>query len=118
MLPISPEDIRLVNENLDRSQITIYLHSTEKPIIRTIESAELHRFTNIRAHEGMANAKIYICTLINEKYLQPQHISKVQLSPEESRLFELRHHYQLGILDDADKEEYFNLLQSGSEWEK
>lgn len=85
-------DIRLVSENLDAKRIFIHLHSSNKPIVRTIEGREIHRFTNIRATEGMESAKQYICDLINEKYSEPQVIKKVELSKSDEAYFE-RHAY-------------------------
>ena len=110
--PINLNDIRLINENLDRSKIFIHFFSTEKTMIRTIDSAELHRFTNIRSREGMAEAKRYICDLINEKYLLPQHITRVELSRNDERFFELHSMNELGILDDAQKDELDALTAS------
>lgn len=113
MTPINISDIRLINENIDRKQVYIHLHSTNKPIVRTIEGSEIHRFANVRSHEGMAEAKAYICALINEKYLEPQHIERVQLSRDEERFFELRAMDKLGILDEAQSKEYEILTKKG-----
>ncbi|MBQ2007101.1 MAG: hypothetical protein II236_00280 [Alistipes sp.] len=89
---LQKNEIRLVNENVDAKRIFIHLHSSNKPIIRTIEGREIHRFTNIRATEGMESAKQYICDLINEKYSEPQVIEKVKPSKSDEAYFE-RHAY-------------------------
>lgn len=110
MTTININDIRLINENLDRKQVFVHLYSKIKPIVRTIDGSELHRFTNIRSHEGMSEAKAYMCDLINEKYLEPQCIGTVKLSAEEERFFELRNMRKLGILDPEQEAEYEALL--------
>jgi len=110
MTTININDIRLINENIDRKQVFVHLFSTNKPIIRTIDGSELHHFTNIRSHEGMSAAKAYMCDLINEKYLAPQHIEKVKLSKKEERFFELHNMRKLGILDAEQEDEYQALL--------
>lgn len=88
-------DIRLVSENLDAKRIFIHLHSSNKPIVRTIEGREIHRFTNIRATEGMESAKQYICDLINEKYSEPQVIEKVKPSKADEAYFERRAYLEI-----------------------
>lgn len=87
---ITITDIRRISENLDRKQIYIHLFSTKRPVVRTIEGRELHHFTNLRSHKGIAEAKAYISTLINEKYSQPQHIKNVSLSRADEAYFERR----------------------------
>jgi hypothetical protein len=90
------EDIRRISENVERKQVWIHLHSTNKPIVRTIEGAEIHHFTNLRSHTGIAQATAYIFDLINNKYPQSQCIGEGKVSREEE-IFFARRSYQMII---------------------
>lgn len=85
---ITVEDIRLINENLEKRLVHIHLFSSNKPIVRTIGGYEIHTFTRLRSRVGMAEAKQYMADLINEKYAEPQAIKEVPLSREDEAFFE------------------------------